>query len=224
MLLLLLTLGNGIGAPKPPAPNFVTFKATNSEETPAPEPEQKAATEPTKTVQKVAPQPQAKPVALPPAPVPATPVKPAVNPAKSLIALSPQQMASADISGKPAAAPKQAYGPVNSGSPGDSQRVSGTAPNGEPLYRASWYREPSQDELAGYLSTATGPGWALISCRTVADFRVEDCVLESEFPPSSNMGRAVLAAAWQFRVRPPRVGGRPLVGAWVRIRIEYARR
>ena len=35
------------------------------------------------------------------------------------------------------------------------------------------------------------------------------------------MGRAVLAAAWQFRVRPPMVGGQYQIGDWVRIMISY---
>ena len=63
----------------------------------------------------------------------------------------------------------QTYGPPNTGGSSsayrDSERV-GTAPNGEPLYAATWYREPSDGELRGYLSTADGPGWGLIACRT----------------------------------------------------------
>lgn len=104
---------------------------------------------------------------------------------------------------------------------GDSQRVDGTGPNGEPLYAAAWYREPGPEELRGYLSTAQGPGWGLIICRTVPEYRIEDCELVDEYPHGSQIGRAVLAAAWQFRVRPPRVGGESQVGAWVRIRIDY---
>lgn len=115
------------------------------------------------------------------------------------------------------------YGPPNTGgssSSRDTERV-GTAPNGEPLYAAAWYREPRDDELRGYLSTASGPGWGLIACRTAPDYRVEDCVGLDEYPNGSQINRAVLAAAWAFQVRPPRLGGQPLVGAWVRIRIDY---
>ena len=114
-------------------------------------------------------------------------------------------------------------GPPDTGSRGDSQRV-GTRPNGEPVYAARWYREPTDEELRGYLSTASGPGWALITCRTAPQFRVEDCELVDEYPSGAQIGRAVMAAAWQFKVRPPQVGGRVLVGEWVRIRITYEMR
>jgi periplasmic protein TonB len=104
---------------------------------------------------------------------------------------------------------------------GDSQRVEGSGPNGEPLYAASWYYEPRPDELDGYLDTAQGPGWALIICQTMPEYRVDNCELITEYPRGSNIGRSLLAATWQFRVRPPRIGGTPQVGAWVRIRFDY---
>ncbi len=121
-------------------------------------------------------------------------------------------------------APRQAYGPVDSGSRSGiaDSKVVGTAPDGQPLYAARWYREPSDDELAGYLSTATGPGWGLIACKTAPQFRVVDCVPIEESPRGSMINRAVLAAAWQFKVRPPVLGGKSLVGSWVRIRIDYS--
>lgn len=159
---------------------------------------------------------------------------PPVTPPAALpwIELTREQLASTDTAVRrpPAAAPATragppapTYGPVGNarGRSGDSERVEGSGPNGEPLYAASWYRRPYPDELRGFLSTAQGPGWGLIACRTVADFRVEDCVAVGESPQGSNIARAVLAAAWQFRVRPPQIGGRPQVGEWVRIRIDY---
>ena len=93
---------------------------------------------------------------------------------------------------------------------------------------AAWCAEDGEpagaEELRGYLSLADGPGWALIACRTVPDFKVDDCVGLDEYPTGSNIQRAVLAAAWQFKVRPPRVGGISRVGDWVRIRIDYEER
>jgi protein TonB len=126
----------------------------------------------------------------------------------------------------PPAPQKPLYGPpdLRPKGPPDSERVEGSGPNGEPLYAARWVREPYHDELAGYLSTAQGPGWGLIACRTVENFRVEDCVFVDEYPRGSNIARSVLAAAWQFRVHPPQIGGRPQVGSWVRIRITYENR
>ena len=160
-------------------------------------------------------------------PVPAPPAPVATN--QPIIPVTKDQMAQFDLSkiprqpARPAAPGKGMMGPPDQGVPGDSKRV-GTAPNGQPMYAAAWYREPYDDELRGYLSTAQGPGWALITCRTAPDFRVEDCVGLDEYPDGSQIERAVLAAAWQFRVRPPRVGGVSQVGAWVRIRIDYTQR
>jgi protein TonB len=160
-------------------------------------------------------------------PLPPQPAQPKAVPTAPAIVPTPEQRPpSADIprsTAPPAAAPKRVYGPPDSGgSPAmrDSERV-GTAPNGEPLYAAAWYREPRDDQLRPYLSTANGPGWGLIACRTAPDYRVEDCVGLDEYPNGSQIMRAVLAAAWEFKVRPARVGGRPLVGSWVRIRIDY---
>ena len=104
----------------------------------------------------------------------------------------------------------------------DTADAGGTGPNGERLYNAEWYVRPTQAELAFYLpSGAPRTGWGMIACRTVEKYRVEDCVEIGQSPPGSGLARAVRQAAWQFRVMPPRIGPRRMVGAWVRIRIEY---
>lgn len=195
----------------------VTFALPDAAEEEAPPPQQppEAPSEQRpETPQPPTEQPVAEPER-PPPPIISNPT-PAPTPSAAPIPAPPAAPA------RPAAPPRT-YGPVDSGPQGepDSQRV-GTAPNGEPLYAAKWYREPTRQELAGYLSTANPPSAALIACRTVPDFRVEDCQLIAESPAGSNIGRAVMAAAWQFRVRPARVGGRSQVGSWVRIRIDYS--
>lgn len=208
--LMLLTLGLSDKGQEKREPNLVSFdsktKPKQTPEPPEPDP-QKARQAERPAIQTPRPMPKPKP------PLP----QPAAS-APTMIPLSREQLVSADIAGKPK------MGPPDTGTPGDTARVGGTGPNGEPLYAAAWYREPYDDELAGYLSTATGPGWGLIACRTVANFRVEDCVAIAEYPRGSNINRSVLAAAWQFRVRPPRIGGRSMVGEWVRIRIDFGTR
>lgn len=177
--------------------------------------------EPSPPAREPAEKPQTSPRPQPQSPQPAQPLPPPVIP--STIPAAEPQPAKPSIGVRPSSG--QVYGPPDrGGSPAsrDTERV-GTAPNGEPLYAAAWYREPSDDELRGYLSTASGPGWGLIACRTAPDYRVEECVGLDEYPSGSQINRAVLAAAWQFRVRPPRLGGRSMVGSWVRIRIDYGR-
>jgi protein TonB len=220
LALVLLTLGTSITHEERREVNLTTFeRAADQEQAKAPEerkaPEPQRAKRPAERAPRSdQPQPQPSPSSVP---------APATAP---MIRFSRDQMASADISRKPGpptppAASQPQMGPPDTGSPGDTPRVGGTGPNGEPLYAASWYREPYDDELRGYLSTARGPGWGMIACRTVPDYRVEDCVAVGEAPEGSGIARAVLAAAWQFRVRPPRVGGKTMVGEWVRIRIDY---
>ena len=220
LLLLLLTLSSEEPSGKKEEGITVVNLSANdvSEEAPEPsdpEPEQPAAERPV-------PQRPATEEPLPPQP--AEPKAPPI--ARAVMPAPHQQPPSAAIpsnSPRPAPSGRPLYGPPDRGgsSSRDTERV-GTAPNGEPLYAAAWYREPKEDALRAYLSTARGPGWGLIACRTAPDYRVEDCVGLAEYPEGSQITRAVLAAAWEFKVQPPRLGGRPLVGSWVRIRIDYS--
>ncbi len=106
--------------------------------------------------------------------------------------------------------------------PGDSELVAAKGPHGEPLYAAEWYVRPTHAQLNTYLSDrARSSGWGLIACRTVARYHVEDCQELAESPRGSGLAGSVRQAAWQFLVRPPRIGGKSMVGEWVAIRIDY---
>lgn len=214
---MLLTLTPDFSGSHKPEPLFIGANIPAArpaaEEPPTPQPPQKAPPQPSR------PAPPA-----PPTPRPETPEAPQPPAPPPVLDLSHQQMSTLDI----AAAPKRAPAGPLMGPPApastpsdDTPLVGGSGPNGEPLYAAAWYREPYDDELKGYLSTAHGPGWGRIACRTATGYRVEECVVIGEYPEGSGIARAVLAAAWQFRVRPPRKGGRDMVGEWVRIHIDY---
>jgi protein TonB len=97
----------------------------------------------------------------------------------------------------------------------------GEGPGGARLYNAEWYREPTNAELSTYLPERRVIGWGMIACQTVPRYRVDNCRVLQSYPPGSGLGAAIKAAAWQFMVRPPRVENKPMIGAWVRIRIEF---
>jgi protein TonB len=235
LLLMLLSLGPGKQAGEDEKRiTVVNFNAENAPQiapaadSPAPEPraeqpapQQAPANEP-QPAEAVQPQPPAPARPSPVQPPPVTPPLSRPNPVPTPPAPAPSAAAPTN-SRQPAGPARPVYGPPRPGGGGgslDSERV-GTAPNGEPLYAAAWHTRPRPDQLRGYLATANGPGWGLIACRTAPGFRVENCVALDEYPAGSQINRAVLAAAWEFKVRPPRVGGRSLVGSWVRIRIDY---
>jgi protein TonB len=173
-------------------------------------------------------QKEPEPVANPQPPRPAPPIpKPVVElPPRPLqmIEITPEEYKSADIAKLGTAGGGKQQGPelAQGRSAGDSARV-GTAPNGEPLYAAEWYREPTNTELQAYMPKRMpeGGGWGMIACKTAPRFKVEDCVELGQGPAGSHLAGAVRQAAWQFLVRPPRVGGKPMIGEWVRIRIDY---
>ncbi|WP_448662650.1 hypothetical protein ACG3SL_18645 [Sphingomonas sp. CJ20] len=177
---------------------------------------------------------EVKPVTPPPPPPETPPPPPPVSTPNStlpFIRMTRRDYAASDIAKAPASAPSSSDSSADvaeaggGGSmPGDSEQV-GTAPNGEPLYAAEWYRRPTDAQLSPYLSPrARGPGWGLIACRTIARYQVTDCQELGEGPRGSGYAGSVRQAAFQFLVRPPRKGGKPMIGSWVSIRIDYTQR
>lgn len=163
------------------------------------------------------------PVEVPPPPTPAQTV--------NILPLTRQEMAAADISRLHSDMGKQVSGQgdaaAGEGAGSDSGGTMANVPGAGNvrLYNAEWYREPTQTELDFYLpKNRSTIGTALIACQTIARFHVDNCQELGDSPAGSGLAYAMTQAAWQFLVRPPRVGGHPEIGAWVRIRIEFTER
>ena len=156
---------------------------------------------------------------VPPQPQPVASPVPILN----LIPLTRDQMAAADIGRMARRGP--AAGPPAPTDGGAEAAGGGDGPGNERMYAAEWVREPTRAEMATYIPRgANTPGsWAMIACRTIDHFHVEDCRELGESPPGSGLARGLRQAAWQFLVRPPRASGKALVGTWVRIRFDFTR-
>ena len=208
LLLLFVLMGIGAFRPEPPKPmssalvvdllpESHSLDDLEVEEAPSP-PEPR----PNQTAKKPPPP-------IPPITSPIPPVAPALS-QPNFIEMSKEEMAAADIRNLPKAGR----------SAGDSEQV-GVGPHGEVLYAAEWVREPSNAEMSGYLPSNPRSGVGLVACKTVPGNRVEDCIELGNDPPGTHLARTLRQAAWQFRVRPPRIGGKAQIGAWVQIRFDF---
>jgi len=166
-----------------------------------------------------APQPPA-----PAAPRPtATPPELVPDPQLNMIILTKEQYAATDLSkiGNRHSGGGAAAG-TGTGAGSGASTGNGEGPGGAELYDADWFRRPTDAQLSTYMPKGRHQnGYGLVACQTIPDHRVDNCKELGESPRGSGLARAVRQAAWQFQVLPPRINGRPVIGAWIRIRIDY---
>lgn len=225
--LLLLFLAPALPGRKD-APTTTVFSLEDSSGEAAEQTERSEAKRTPRRAERRPREPAAREVPPPPVPVP----EPTPSGPPPFLKLSRNDYRVGDISRMPSrpmdhapGADTSADASADAGSRGDSEVSGMKGLHGEKLYVAEWHVRPTHAQLATYISDrAFTSGWGLIACRTIANYRVEDCQEPGEFPRGSGYAGSVRQAAWQFRVRPPRVGGRYLVGEWVAIRIDYERR
>ncbi len=224
LLAMLLSIGMFAGEEEPQQQvRLTTFDSSTASEEPAADPQAEDAVPESAEapVSQPSPAPSAPPV-LEMVPIPRPSVTPRPVPTPQVVV--PDSAPPQDSRPRAVIRSDRTYGPANTGGRANSDtQVVGTAPDGSPLYAARWFREPTRQEMAGYLSTVEPPAWALIACKTAPRWEVVDCVPLDQSSPNSNIMNAVLASTWQYQVRPPMRGSESLVGAWVRIRISYTR-
>ncbi len=150
----------------------------------------------------------------PPPPLPPPPIE-----LPGVINLSRADFAASNIGRFPKASAEPGAGTETARAEPGGGGGGGGGPNGETLYNAEWVREPTRAELVTYLPQRAQTGWGMIACRTIERNHVEDCREIGE-SPGSGIARGLRQASWQFLVRPPRVNGRPMIGAWVRIKFD----
>lgn len=165
-----------------------------------------------------------------PPPRPTRPPPPPVElPIPEYLRMTREQFAATDLSRLPKSAARgdaSDDAPAAGASTGDSASAygPGAGPGGARLFNAEWVREPTDAEMQPFMPSAPAGSWAMIACRTIPNNRVENCQILGESPAGSRLATGLRRAAWQFQVRPPRMGGKPMIGEWVRIRFDFTER
>jgi hypothetical protein len=200
--------------------NTFGVEASKGEESPDKKPAEKQQ-------KKAAPKQQAQARTQPPPPVPTPVESPVPVGPPTFLKLSRNDYQQGDISKVPSRAPADATDDATADAGGgggraDDSPVVGKAPNGDPLYGVEWYRRPTDAELNFYRPrNGIKNGIGVLACRTAPRYRVVDCRIVGQSPAGSGFGNAALQASWQFLLRPPRRGGKQLIGVWIRIDVYY---
>ena len=207
---------------RPTSDVLSTFDVANGDQSPQAAPAPKAERRPQRTQQRPSP-----PRTTPPPPPP-----PKVElPIPEFMRMTRDQFAATDLSRLPKTATRGAAdddGPSADAAAGAGDSAStygpGAGPGGARLFNAEWVREPTDAEMRPFMPAAPAGSWAMIACRTIPNNRVENCQILGESPLGSKLATGLRRAAWQFQVRPPRLGGKPMIGEWVRIRFDFTER
>lgn len=74
-------------------------------------------------------------------------------------------------------------------------------------YRPDWMEKPSIEDLAAFYPANAArrniSGKATITCKVMADGRLNACVIADETPPGEHFGEAALRLSPRFRMIPP---------------------
>ncbi|MEH3047148.1 hypothetical protein [Sphingomonas adhaesiva] len=154
----------------------------------------------------------------PDVPQPPAPTPPLVLP--GVMILSQSDYAASDVSRIKGTAPARSTDPDETTQTADSAPI-GRGPGNAAVYAGDWVRRPTAAEMHPYLSKRARTGIGVILCRTAPRNRVDDCREVGETPPGTGLAGTARQAAFQFLIRPPSIGGKPVIGAWVQITYDF---